>query len=152
MKKQKSGALVENETLLKIIAGLLVVITLIVLWYAFDFSPNSDDVDGGQIQPGLGQEIGSVSSGDKSDKKAAVGQNNNEADMIVKAVRKHMLLPKGAVKVSNVVDPVPLQNENPLAFQYLKKDHKLLYYPNGLIIYDMSLDRIVDVIRAPVFN
>lgn len=71
----------------------------------------------------------------------------NEAERIVQEVAKHMFFPPGEVVVASITDVDTLRQRNPVFFQYAKKGDKLLLYPNGIVLYDESADRIVDVWR-----
>lgn len=68
---------------------------------------------------------------------------------VVKSVAKHMFIPRGDVTVGTVQNAEGLRKENPDFYAYAKDGDKVLYYPNGIILYDPVIDRIIDVWRTP---
>lgn len=66
----------------------------------------------------------------------------------VKKISQHIILPDGKVTVATIEDPASLQAQNPEFYQYAKKGDNLVYYPNGVILYDPVLDRILDFVRV----
>ncbi len=75
-----------------------------------------------------------------------VSGTTKEVTEIVTKVSKHIVLPNGSVTVSTVIDPENLRKDNP-DFQLAKQGDKVLLYADRAILYDHSVDLIVDVIH-----
>lgn len=130
------------------ITGLLLII-LILSWYWFDVIQS-------QKKLGLDKSIKSnlsEAADNVSDNKLPA-EKKNVADLTVDDVvglaSRHMLLTEGEITVVTITDIENLRQESQesaVLFQYAKNGDKLLFYDNGIIIYDPRLDKIVDVLR-----
>lgn len=64
---------------------------------------------------------------------------------VVKKVSKHIILPDGRVAVVTIVNIEQLQKENPIFFRFAKEGDKALLYADRAILYNPSLDKVIDI-------
>lgn len=116
-----------------------VPLILLVAWYAFDTRLESAQ-----------STTASIAFAPRSSSTYQVEVLNPESEVgaIVGRVSKHIYLPKGEVAVMTILDADALRQDDPAVYEYARNGHKLLFYPNGVILYDPIADLIVDVIRA----
>jgi len=125
------------------------LLLLFLLWYVLDSRPVKL---ANETAPALalalpeGTEVqGRLSSGYQIE---LVGENSVVNDIVAR-VSKHIFLPRGEVKVATIIDVAALRADFPGTYTYAENGHKAVFYPNGLIIFDLAADKIVDVIRLP---
>jgi hypothetical protein len=146
MIKRRRGDLNRQQIILTITSSFSILSFLVVIflaWYIFDKQPDKE-----------------VLNNDKQEESGKIVEENFEfdpakkdinldltAEEVVEKVSKHMLLLEGEILVVTVTNADGLREENSILYQYTKNGDKILYYPNGMIIYDANLDKIVDVLR-----
>lgn len=118
------------------IIGFLLV--LFIAWYFLD-----------QRGAGNGDATSETEKGTTSAPSGVIDASS-DPKAIVDKVAKHMLLPKGEIKLAAVTDVESLRKKNPGWFDFAKNGDILLHYAYGIIIYDPAVDKIVDVVR--LFN
>lgn len=139
--------------LLVVLSALTLLIFSNILFFIFYFEK---DQKGGKVDEGGAFQNNSVTEQkieDASQKNSnyyniEIQDENSEIGQVIKKVSNHIILPGGKTTVATVMDPETLRKENPAFYQYVKRGDKLIYYANGVILYDPVLDRILDVFRV----
>lgn len=144
-REKKNSLLLLSITIL---IGLILVCFIVFLVFFISRFPLARQAGDAEFN----QQIQSVLEEDADDSYIEIADTDPEVGGIVEKVSKHILLPKGEYVVATVNDLEKLKEQIPGVFDYAKKGDKLLFYPNGMIIYDPVVDRIADVIRlgAPI--
>jgi|SRR3989338_6629129 len=119
------------------------LIVLVLSWYLFDVAQFQKKSDSEKLE--------------KLPLDNSLAESTGEADnfpltveKVVEMVSRHILLTEGEITVVTITDIENLRQESQgsaILFQYAKNGDKLLFYDNGIIIYDPVLDKIVDVLR-----
>ncbi|MEK7644009.1 MAG: hypothetical protein AAB390_01765, partial [Patescibacteria group bacterium] len=84
---------------------------------------------------------------EKTSEKLDLSNQDPQVGGVVEKVSKHILLPSREFTVATVKDAAKLIDSNPVLYRYVKNGQKMVMYDTGIILYDESLDKIVDVIQ-----
>jgi len=130
-----------KDFLLPILLSILVLVVLLLLilsWFVFD------------IQRNKGNNWARNATENKLEtKKEFLDLSNIDPEVggVVEKVSQHILLPSKQFTVATVKDAVSLYKENPVLYQYIRNGQKVLLYDTGAIVYDETLNKIVDIIQ-----
>lgn len=147
LKKQVDNSSNKLQTPL---TAALVVAILVILgmgWYIFDVRDDLSDYK--CVSP----EVISLQADEKAavslqeDRSGALDLSgtNPQVGAVVESVSKHILLPSGEITVATVNDADKLRENNPKAFKYAKNGDRLLISQDTIIIYNLEIDKVVDV-------
>ncbi len=132
----------EKKILLPILLSILILVVLLLIilsWFVFDNKQNRKDIcpQNAAVENKL------------ETNKNLLGLSNTDPEVggIVEKVSRHILLPAKEFTVATVKDAEKMYKENPILYQYVKNGQKVLLYDTGAIIYDETLDKIVDVVQ-----
>lgn len=123
--------------ILLIILILLLILVLILGWYIFDVGKNESQ-----------DYTETIENLENNETFLDLSNNDPEVGGVVEKVSRHILLPSKEFTVATINDAEKLkQQADPVLFQYVEDGQKALIYETGVIVYDPSLDKIVDVIQ-----
>ncbi len=72
---------------------------------------------------------------------------NPSVAAVAEAVARHVFLPKGDVTVTTILDPDSLRKQDPVFYQYAKAGDKVLFYKDRAILYNPTVDRVIDIMH-----
>ena len=126
-----------KQQLLIGVSVVCAVLFVIVLWLTVDIRRNAKN-------PAFtADSVRSAIQSSPSQKE----ESKSEAEKIVQAVGKHIYFPQGEIMVATITDIDLLRQRNPIFFQFAKLGDKILLYPNGIILYEVNEDKIIDIWR-----
>ncbi|HBX15958.1 MAG: hypothetical protein UU49_C0026G0010 [Candidatus Magasanikbacteria bacterium GW2011_GWC2_41_17] len=131
----------EQKILLPILLLILILMVLMLLilgWFVFDIKKS-----------GVNKWTQKTVESNLAEKKDSLNLSNTDPEVggVVEKVSRHILFPSKEITVATVKDAEKLYKENPVIYQYIKNGQKVLIYDTGAIVYDASIDKIVDVIQ-----
>jgi hypothetical protein len=147
-------ALEKTARILMVLCCTSILLVLVLAWYVFD--KKQEDVLVG-IPPSTNSELSvnkntiQIEQGGKNSGSATLEYDveitNDEPEIggVVKNVAKHMLLPRGEYTVGQIENIQGLLAEQPDVYRYAENGDKIIWYPEGMIIYNPFQDRIVDI-------
>lgn len=130
----------QHHALIAIIA-LLGLILIVAVWFVFTARSQPVEIsDAEQVVPALTQEQQGV---------VEMSETSPEVEETIRAISRLTLVPAGEVAVVTVSNAELLKERHPVAFQLVQNGDKLLVYEGGVITYDPTQDKIVDIFRLP---
>jgi hypothetical protein len=65
--------------------------------------------------------------------------------ILIDNVFKHIFLPSGDVRVETITNPDKLRSVNPIFYQNAKEGDMILIFNDRAVLYDPTIDRVLDV-------
>lgn len=154
-RKQRRNKQQPLVIILVIVSFAMLIFLIFLSWFVFDVLRNQEKngVDQSYIDSSIKSYLAEAGKIEKeSEEKKNVVKNrfwsdNLNTEEVVAMISRHILLTEGEITVATVENIDGLRGDYPELFQYAKNGDKLLFYDNGIIIYDAILDKIVDVLR-----
>ena len=126
----------ENKKEKKIIYILLAVI-IVGGWWFFDRAQSADqDQDKTVVNSEVAGNTINFPEG-----------TDEEVKSVITKLSKHILFPDTNLRVSTVTDAEEFKKQDPIRLQFVENGHRLVQSSRGIIIYNETIDKIVDIVR-----